>query len=68
VIDLQELCGMKPSKINKDWHLAHTMPKNPSLQQRIKWHLEHAKYCGCRPIPDKLKTEMKKLNIKFPRP
>jgi hypothetical protein len=67
VIDLQELCGMKPSKINKVWHLAHPMPKSPSLQQRIEWHLEHAKYCGCRQIPDKLKTEMKKLHIKIPR-
>jgi hypothetical protein len=67
LIDLQELCRMKPAKINKDWHLAHTMPKNPSLQQRIEWHLEHAKYCGCRQIPAKLKEEMKKLNIEIPR-
>jgi hypothetical protein len=37
------------------------------LQQRIEWHLEHAKYCGCREIPGKLKEEMKKLNIKIPR-
>ena len=31
------------------------MPKNPSLQQRIDWHLEHHKNCGCRELPSKLK-------------
>jgi len=36
------------------------MPKNPSTQERIKWHLEHAKHCACRPIPAKLLDEMKK--------
>ena len=52
------------SPLNKEWHLAHPMPKNPSLQQRIEWYLEHAKNCGCREIPEKLKEEMKKLKIK----
>lgn len=49
-------------KINKEWHQAHKMPKNPSLEQRINWHLEHLKNCQCRTdIPEKLKAEMKKL-------
>jgi len=38
-------------KINKQWHEQHTMPKNPSLQQRMEWHLAHHKECHCRPIP-----------------
>lgn len=33
------------SKINKEWHLAHPMPKNPTQEQRLKWHLEHSKHC-----------------------
>ena len=37
-----------------DWHLAHKMPKNPTQEERITWHIEHQKYCGCRPIPQKL--------------
>ena len=53
-------------KLNKEWHLAHPMPKNPSLQQRFEWHLEHAKNCGCREISGKLKEEMKKAGIKIP--
>ncbi len=40
--------------INADWHRTHRMPKNPTTEQRIAWHVEHAKACSCRPIPDKL--------------
>ena len=48
------------SKLNKEWHLAHQMPKNATIEERIAWHLEHSKNCACRPIPDKLKAEIKK--------
>ncbi|WP_454803972.1 hypothetical protein [Mucilaginibacter phyllosphaerae] len=47
-------------KINKNWHLAHVMPKNASLEQRIAWHLEHQENCGCRPIPKLLLAAMEK--------
>jgi len=52
-------------KINKEWHLAHPMPKNPTFEQRVEWHLEHKKNCGCRPIEGKLAQEMKMRGIKF---
>ena len=48
------------SKLNKEWHRANRMPKNATIEERIAWHLEHSKYCGCRPIPGKLKAEIKK--------
>ncbi len=38
-------------KTNKSWHEQNPMPKNATLQQRIAWHLAHAKACGCRPVP-----------------
>jgi len=25
------------------------------MAQRIEWHLEHSKACGCRPIPQSVK-------------
>jgi hypothetical protein len=50
-------------KLNKEWHLAHRMPANATLEQRIKWHLEHAKHCSCREIPVKLKEIMKQRGI-----
>jgi hypothetical protein len=46
--------------INKEWHLKHRMPKNPTPEEKIKWHKEHAKHCDCRPIPEKLAEEIRK--------
>jgi hypothetical protein len=53
---------MNPSipKLNKEWHLTHRMPENATIEERIAWHLEHSKHCHCRPIPGKLKAEIKK--------
>jgi len=53
--------------LNKKWHEAHVMPKNASVEVRIRWHLGHAKHCGCRAIPEKLKQEMKKRGVKIPK-
>ncbi len=39
------------------------MPQHPSLEQRMVWHLEHAKACGCRRIPAKLLDEMTKRQL-----
>jgi hypothetical protein len=46
-------------KINAAWHAKHPMPKNPTVAQRMKWHVAHAKHCGCRPIPPKLAAELR---------
>jgi hypothetical protein len=57
----------KPTGINAEWHKKHPMTKNPTIQQRIDWHLEHQANCGCRPgLPAKLPEEMKMLKIKVP--
>lgn len=50
-------------KINKEWHLQNKMNKNPTFEQRVKWHLEHQKNCPCRPIPEKLLKKMKERKI-----
>ena len=55
------------NKINKAWHEQHKMPENATIDERIEWHLAHAKNCKCRPIPEKLKLEMKKRGIKKPQ-
>lgn len=52
-------------KINKAWHLTHQMPKNPTFEQRVEWHLDHQKNCSCRPIPEKLLEEIRKRNIRL---
>ncbi len=48
-------------RINKNWHQKNKMPKNASLEQRIKWHKGHAKFCACRPIPHKLLEYLSKV-------
>jgi hypothetical protein len=47
------------NRINKEWHQNNRMPKNPSMDERIRWHREHADHCKCRPVPEKLKNEIK---------
>jgi hypothetical protein len=37
--------------MNRVWHEAHPMPRSATTEQRISWHMDHAKNCGCRPIP-----------------
>ena len=34
--------------INKEWHTAHLMPKNPTRDERGEWHSGHLDECGCR--------------------
>jgi hypothetical protein len=46
-------------KINKEWREKHPMPKNATDAQRFRWHLVHAKMCGCRPIPASLARKLK---------
>ncbi len=52
---------MSPNKINRVWHLAHAMPENPTRAQRVEWHAEHEDSCGCRPVPENLKAEVRAL-------
>jgi len=44
--------------LNAAWHRAHPMPRNPSLDERIRWHQAHADHCGCRPIPEGVLKEI----------
>ena len=52
-------------KMNKEWHMEHPMPKNPTFEQRAAWHLEYQRNCPCRPIGGKLAEEMKRRGINF---
>lgn len=47
--------------VNKKWHETHKMPKNASIEERVKWHVGHAKNCSCRGIPKKLLDVIKKM-------
>ncbi len=57
---------MKESKLNRAWHHEHRMPANATMEQRLEWHLDHVKCCGCRPIPAKIAEEMEKRGMSPP--
>lgn len=44
--------------LNATWHRAHPMPKNATWEQRVAWHREHARECGCRTPPPAIAQEI----------
>jgi hypothetical protein len=52
------------NKLNREWHVSHRMPQRATLEQRIDWHLEHQRHCGCRGIPERIREaiERRKAN------
>jgi hypothetical protein len=48
------------SKTNARWHAAHRMSANPSLNERVKWHVAHARHCACRPMPATVVAELRR--------
>lgn len=54
--------------INKEWHEAHKLARNASLEERINWHLAHAANCSCRDIPESIKRELEARGLTVPNP
>ena len=52
---------MKP--FNRQWHERHRLGSGASLDDRVRWHLEHAEVCGCRPIPARARKEIERRGI-----
>ncbi|MCW5695453.1 MAG: hypothetical protein KIS96_01830 [Bauldia sp.] len=52
--------------INAAWHEANPMPKNATLDQRVAWHIAHAKACGCREIPPSVMAEIERRGLEVP--
>lgn len=51
--------GAKMGKINAEWHKSNRMPAKATLDQRVTWHLEHRKHCGCRSdLPRSIQQEL----------
>jgi hypothetical protein len=34
------------------------MPEGATEKQRLEWHIEHARECGCRPFPARLMEKL----------
>lgn len=52
-------------KINKLWHKKNPMPPKASLSQKMQWHVDHARECGCRPIPKNIEAKLKERKPKL---
>jgi hypothetical protein len=46
--------------MNKRWHERHKMRKGASLAERVRWHVAHARNCGCRSMPASVVAEIKR--------
>lgn len=57
---------MTASTINRAWHQARRIPTNATFSERLSWHLEHAKQCGCRPIPAATLDELQRRGWNLP--
>lgn len=57
-----------PRRLNREWHLAHRLGRDASMEERIAWHIEHAANCLCRPIPAKVLVEMDRRGLLVPTP
>jgi hypothetical protein len=49
---------VSPRILNRQWHLAHRLPRQASLEQRLEWHLLHAANCTCRDMPENIRREL----------
>ena len=45
---------------NTQWHVKHQLPNNPTLEQRVQWHMEHARRCPCPSQDEDILEELKK--------
>jgi hypothetical protein len=44
--------------MNTEWHEKNAMPPGATLREQTRWHLEHARECGCRPMPQRVLDEI----------
>lgn len=58
----EQTVGVKP-RLNKEWHQAHVLGQHASLDDRSAWHLEHAKNCGCREMPESIRAEIERRGL-----
>ncbi|MHB1133777.1 MAG: putative immunity protein [Chloroflexota bacterium] len=46
--------------INTEWHARHRLSDKPTVDQRVKWHIEHARHCACRSVDGELLDELQR--------
>ena len=46
--------------VDVEWHSKNRLPDNPTLDERVRWHIEHARRCACNPSDGDILEELKK--------
>jgi len=44
--------------MNATWHAAHRLSRKATATERLRWHLEHQKACGCRPLTATMRKKL----------
>jgi hypothetical protein len=45
---------------NTEWHAKHALPQNPTLDERVNWHMDHARRCPCLSNDEDILPELQK--------
>ncbi|MCW8965617.1 MAG: hypothetical protein OQK82_02875 [Candidatus Pacearchaeota archaeon] len=45
-------------KFNAEWHRNNPFPKGGSFEEKLRWHLEHIRCCGCFKFPIELRKDL----------
>jgi hypothetical protein len=53
-------------KVNGLWHHKHPLSSRPSFDERVRWHLFHARACGCRTVPKHVAITLRERGIELP--
>ncbi|HEX4404310.1 MAG TPA: hypothetical protein VH560_05750 [Polyangia bacterium] len=48
------------------WHHKHPLSTRPSFDERVRWHLFHARACGCRAVPKHVAATLRERGIELP--
>jgi hypothetical protein len=52
--------------LNAEWHREHVLGSTAPMDDRVAWHLEHARECGCRDIPASVVAELERRGLDPP--
>jgi hypothetical protein len=47
-------------QINASWHLGHKLPADATLDQRVEWHMAHARHCSCSVVDEEILEALKR--------
>lgn len=50
--------------MNQAWHDKHPLDPKAKLAERVKWHQEHQKACGCKPMPLDIQAALRAMKLR----